>query len=281
MGRVRPALRAYAGEGHGPAEALRRLDALLKESDRPEMTTVFLVEFDAATGSAEYIRAGHPPALLRRPDGRIEELAGGGTPPLGILDQDEFVTHRAELEPGSVLLLYTDGLIERRDEPLARASGGSRRVRPAPADADACLEQIVDEYSADADPRRRRDARVRDRSARLQLIRGPRPGGGLGSRVTSRARTQTLVAMVAAAGIVQLPTAAIVVALPTIHAEFDTSLAELQWTVTAFYIPFAALLIAAGRLADIFGRRRMLRHRRAPCSPAARRSPRSRRTRRC
>ncbi len=71
-------------------------------------------------------------------------------------------------------------------------------------------------------------------------------------------RTGTLVAMVAAAGIVQLPTAAIVVALPTIHQQFDTSLAELQWTVTAFYIPFAALLIAAGRLADVFGRRRVL-----------------------
>lgn len=71
-------------------------------------------------------------------------------------------------------------------------------------------------------------------------------------------RTQTLVAMVCAAGIVQLPTAAIVVALPTIHVQFDASLAELQWTVTAFYIPFAALLIAAGRLADVFGRRLML-----------------------
>ncbi|MDX6582430.1 MAG: hypothetical protein QOI10_1614 [Solirubrobacterales bacterium] len=76
--------------------------------------------------------------------------------------------------------------------------------------------------------------------------------------MTSRARTETLVAMVAAAGIVQLPTAAIVVALPTIHVEFDASLAELQWAVTAFYIPFSALLIAAGRLADIFGRRLML-----------------------
>lgn len=71
-------------------------------------------------------------------------------------------------------------------------------------------------------------------------------------------RTQTLIAMVAAAGIVQLPTAAIVVALPTIHAEFDASISELQWTVTAFYIPFASLLIVAGRLADVFGRKRLL-----------------------
>jgi EmrB/QacA subfamily drug resistance transporter len=75
---------------------------------------------------------------------------------------------------------------------------------------------------------------------------------------SSGGRTQTLVAMVAAAGIVQLPTAAIVVALPTIHGEFDASLAELQWTVTAFYIPFAAFLIVSGRLADTFGRRRAL-----------------------
>ena len=74
----------------------------------------------------------------------------------------------------------------------------------------------------------------------------------------STSRPQTLTATVAAAGIVQLPTAAIVVALPTIHAEFGTSIAELQWAVTAFYIPFAAFLIAAGRLADIFGRRRAL-----------------------
>jgi len=57
---------------------------------------------------------------------------------------------------------------------------------------------------------------------------------------------------------VQLPTAAIVVALPTIHREFGTSIAELQWTVTAFYIPFSAFLIAAGRIADIFGRKRGL-----------------------
>lgn len=71
-------------------------------------------------------------------------------------------------------------------------------------------------------------------------------------------RPKTLTATVAAAGIVQLPTAAIVVALTRIHAEFGTSIAELQWTVTAFLIPYSALLIAAGRVADVFGRRRLL-----------------------
>ncbi|MDQ4131856.1 MAG: MFS transporter [Actinomycetota bacterium] len=69
-------------------------------------------------------------------------------------------------------------------------------------------------------------------------------------------RWKALTAMVTAGGIVQLPTGAIVVALPAIHNEFNASIADLQWTVTAFFIPQAALLIACGRLADIFGRRR-------------------------
>ena len=76
--------------------------------------------------------------------------------------------------------------------------------------------------------------------------------------MSERSRRETLIAVVCAAGIVQLPTAAIVVALPTIHADFNTSLTELQWTVTAFYIPFSAFLIASGRIADVFGRKRML-----------------------
>jgi hypothetical protein len=71
-----------------------------------------------------------------------------------------------------------------------------------------------------------------------------------GTRERPVSRPQTLAATVAAAGIVQLPTAAIVVALTRIHAEFGTSLAELQWTVTAFMIPFSALLVAAGRIAE-------------------------------
>jgi len=71
-------------------------------------------------------------------------------------------------------------------------------------------------------------------------------------------RRQTLTATVMAAGIVQLPTAAVVVAIATIHAQFDASIAELQWTVVAFFVPEVALLIAAGRLADIYGRRRAL-----------------------
>ena len=64
--------------------------------------------------------------------------------------------------------------------------------------------------------------------------------------------------MAAAAGIAQFPTAAIAVALPTLHAELDASLGELQWTITAFTLAMSAFLIAFGRLADTFGRRLIL-----------------------
>jgi EmrB/QacA subfamily drug resistance transporter len=68
----------------------------------------------------------------------------------------------------------------------------------------------------------------------------------------------TLVAMTLASGVTSLPTAALVVALAVIHGQFSTSLSELQWTLTGDFIAYSALLIAAGRLADIYGRRLLL-----------------------
>jgi MFS family permease len=64
--------------------------------------------------------------------------------------------------------------------------------------------------------------------------------------------------MALASGITSVPNAAIVVALPTIHSELHASLNDLEWTVTGFPLTYSALLIAAGRLADVFGRVRVL-----------------------
>jgi serine phosphatase RsbU (regulator of sigma subunit) len=153
MGRVRPALRAYALDGHGPAESIERLDKLMRESERSEMTTVMHVQLDPRTGAAEYVRAGHPPGLLRLPSGEMVELSGEGTPPLGILDGIEYRSHAFEMPPGSLLLLYTDGLIERRthdlDTSLQRLKDA---LAEAPMDARACLDWIADRFSADAVP---------------------------------------------------------------------------------------------------------------------------------
>jgi EmrB/QacA subfamily drug resistance transporter len=67
-----------------------------------------------------------------------------------------------------------------------------------------------------------------------------------------------LFAMALASGITSVPNAAIVLALPTIHRQFDASLTELEWTVTGYLLAYSALMIAAGRLADVFGRVRLL-----------------------
>jgi EmrB/QacA subfamily drug resistance transporter len=75
---------------------------------------------------------------------------------------------------------------------------------------------------------------------------------GTGSR-------RLLFAIALASGITSVPSAAIVLALPVIHRQFDASLTGLEWTVTGYLLAYSALMIAAGRLADIFGRIRLLK----------------------
>src|SRR6516225_1488708 len=71
--------------------------------------------------------------------------------------------------------------------------------------------------------------------------------------------TRLMLGMALASGLTSIPNAAIVLALPTIHRQFDVSLTELEWTVTGYLLAYSALLIAAGRLADEFGRVRLLK----------------------
>lgn len=65
-----------------------------------------------------------------------------------------------------------------------------------------------------------------------------------------------LTAMAISTGVTSIPTSVVVLALPKIHAEFNASLGELQWTLVGFSLSYSALMIAAGRLADIFGRKK-------------------------
>lgn len=80
---------------------------------------------------------------------------------------------------------------------------------------------------------------------------GETGAGGVG-------RWRLLVAMGLASGITSVPNIAIALALPTLHREFDASTTVLQWTVTGYLLAYSSLLIGAGRLADLFGRVRIL-----------------------
>ena len=72
-----------------------------------------------------------------------------------------------------------------------------------------------------------------------------------------RGKRSTLLAAAVASGITSLPTTALGVTLPTIQDEFNATLSQLQWTLTAYSLAYASLLVAAGRLGDIFGHRRL------------------------
>ena len=147
MGRVRPALRAYVLDGHDPMEAIRRLDRLMKELGPAELTTIFHLHLDPAENAATYVRAGHPPALLRLPGGEVQVLDGAGSEPLGIFEDSDYSAHSVQVPPGSLLLLYTDGLIERRDEPLeAGLDRLKEALRDAPADPEGCLDAVMSRF---------------------------------------------------------------------------------------------------------------------------------------
>jgi PAS domain S-box-containing protein len=117
MGQLRNAFRAYALVESSPAQTLWRLNRLLCRDERDLMATALCLVLDRDTGEISYSNAGHPPAVLvRASEGRM--LEGGRSVPLGTTDPVNFIEQTDVVEPGSVLLLYTDGLVELRNVSL-------------------------------------------------------------------------------------------------------------------------------------------------------------------
>ncbi len=141
MGQLRNSLRAYALDGYPPAEVVARLNDLIEPGN---MATLVYLVLDPATWTVAFSNAGHLPPLIAGPDGRARFLEGG-TLPLG----NSLATLRHEdvtvLDPGSTILLYTDGLVEVRSEPidmgLARLDAALRAQRED--DLDAMLNRIL------------------------------------------------------------------------------------------------------------------------------------------
>jgi serine phosphatase RsbU (regulator of sigma subunit)/integral membrane sensor domain MASE1/anti-sigma regulatory factor (Ser/Thr protein kinase) len=127
MGQLRMALRAYALRDPSPAEVIRKLHLLVEGQGLTEMATVVYLVFDPISGTIRYANAGHPPPLVVRKDGRAVYLEAALAPPLGPLAHfDDYVEAEAEFPLGSTLVLYTDGLVERRGASL---STGLDRLR--------------------------------------------------------------------------------------------------------------------------------------------------------
>ena len=157
MAQMRTAVRAFASEGHGPAGVAGRLnDLLLRERDQRTATVAYLA-LDQETSRVAAVSAGHPPPLLIDPTGEADYLDLPSGPPVGAARIAHFREVQFDVPLGSLVMLYTDGLVERREEPL---DAGLERLRTTAAAAaslsplafcDAMLSRVLADVDQEDD----------------------------------------------------------------------------------------------------------------------------------
>ncbi|MFI5858216.1 SpoIIE family protein phosphatase [Streptomyces parvulus] len=148
MGQVRHALRAYALEGHPPHVILSRLDHLLTSVEPSTAVTLCVVLIEYASETLHVANAGHLPPLLRAPDGTTVYVEEHG-PMLG-LGLPHPPALQVTAESGSLLLLVTDGLIERRHIDLQRSLDSLARVLArAPLPPEEVCDELLDRLPPD------------------------------------------------------------------------------------------------------------------------------------
>lgn len=150
MGQLRSALSAASRVAAGPAQALEGLGLYARFVEGAECTTAVSVFIDWSGHTLTYSSAGHPPPALMAPDGSVTFLDQATDPPLGARPEHTSRPQaQAVFTEGSVLVLYTDGLVERRrediDTGLERLAHSLSRNRDAAPDAlaDALLSDLV------------------------------------------------------------------------------------------------------------------------------------------
>ncbi|MER6409112.1 SpoIIE family protein phosphatase [Streptomyces viridosporus] len=167
MGQLRSAVHAFAASGRPPQEVIAHTNRLLAELEAEVFATCCYVELDPRTGRALAARAGHPPPLLRHPDGRVETLDLAGGVLLGVHPDAAYPVTTLTLSPGSVLALYTDGLVEM---PGSDIETGIRAVRRCLAHSRTdSVEQLADRLVRTA---RRTEDRPDDVALLLTAFRG-------------------------------------------------------------------------------------------------------------
>jgi GAF domain-containing protein len=148
MAELRNAARGIGFAGHNPSQLLAGLSALVAQSDLDSFATAAYGRVDPATGSGSWATAGHLPLLLVPVDGSPRYLDVAGSPPLGVSGTAS--DHRIDLRPGDTLLLFTDGLVERRREPIDRGLARLESTAAAPvADATDLADRVVAELCHD------------------------------------------------------------------------------------------------------------------------------------
>lgn len=126
MGQLRSAMRAFVTAGHRPSDVLASTNQLHMDLDPALLASCCYALLHPRSGVVRIVRAGHCPPLLRLPDGHTEILNIPGGPLIGVEAMPDYPESELHLAPGSILALYTDGLIERRGSDIG---SGIRRLQ--------------------------------------------------------------------------------------------------------------------------------------------------------
>jgi anti-anti-sigma factor len=145
MSQLRTALRAYAVEGLEPAEVVGKLHRLVSHLRVGLSTTLTYLDLDPFTLEVRYVSAGHLPILHVPAGGSPRFLTGARSTPLGAAPaQTAIPQDRLVLEAGDSLLLYTDGLVERRDASIdTRLEQLRTALETAPSELSAQLKELT------------------------------------------------------------------------------------------------------------------------------------------
>ncbi|MCY0943086.1 SpoIIE family protein phosphatase [Streptomyces antarcticus] len=156
MGQLRSAARALLLENNGPAGVLTALDRFAALLPGAFCTTVFCAVIDPEARSARYSSAGHMPGLVAEPDGTVHRLYAAQSVPLAVVTGRERPEATAAIPDDSTVLLYTDGLVERRGEVIdvgidraATALKGTLRLAPDLVADHICTALLGDEHHED------------------------------------------------------------------------------------------------------------------------------------
>jgi PAS domain S-box-containing protein len=153
MGQLRSVLQSYAWQGSPPAVVLDRLDQLVQGLDMAQLATCLYGRLDpprdGAPGRLRLANAGHLPPALRCPDGSVQLVGTEASLLVGAalgIERDEV---QEPIEPGTVLVLYTDGLVEHRGRPIDEGLEAlSSALSSAPeGDAEAICEHLLAELT--------------------------------------------------------------------------------------------------------------------------------------
>ncbi|GLW35390.1 SpoIIE family protein phosphatase [Actinoplanes regularis] len=168
MGQLRSACRALLLQDASPAIALRALDRFAALLPGATCATVFCGVLDPETGHLRYSSAGHPPAIIADTDGTTHLLDQGRSHPIGVRPSRPRPEAEHTMPGRATLLLYTDGLIERRRQPLTT---GIERATAAIHDGrGTSIEQLATDVMAKLAP-----AGGYDDDVALLLYRQPGP----------------------------------------------------------------------------------------------------------